>query len=51
MKTFYIVFLTAAVAFFSIPTAAPAAEVNGLWTKITNPDPYKITIFSMIKAS
>jgi len=45
MKTFYIIFLTAVLACFSVSTAAPAADVNGLWTKTTSPDPNNITIF------
>ena len=45
MKTFYILFLKTAFVFLSISTAVSAADVNGLWTKTTNPDPNNITIF------
>ncbi len=45
MKTFCIVFLTGVFACFTISTIALAADANGLWTKITNPDPNNITIF------
>lgn len=45
MKTFYIIFLAAAFACSGALTAARAADINGIWTKTTNPDPNNITIF------
>ncbi len=51
MKTFYIIFLAAVLACLSVSTAASAADVNGLWTKTTNPDPDNITIFYSEKNS
>ena len=45
MKTFYIIFLVAAFACSGALTAARAADINGIWTKTTNPDPNNVTIF------
>jgi hypothetical protein len=45
MKTFFVAF--AALFFSSLPfaTALRAADLNGIWTKTTSPDPNNITIF------
>ena len=45
MKSFHIVFVAAVFACFNVSTIVLAVDVNGLWTKTTNPDPNNITIF------
>lgn len=45
MKTFCVVLATLFFSSVKIVTVVGAADVNGLWTKTTSPDPNNIAIF------
>ena len=45
MKTFYIASIAAVFACFCAATVVLAVDINGIWTKTTDPDPNNVTIF------